>query len=106
MVALRFLCPRTQPTHLGGKATLLPMIKVYHPGLPSAHNASTKPASAAGTSSASTARSQFRVAARLSAAVMSIPITCPLGASRSWPWQASSTSQASCSWRLIRACSR
>ena len=44
--------------------------------------------------------------ARLSAASMSMPITWPLGASRSCPWQASSTSQASCSWRLIKACSR
>ena len=42
----------------------------------------------------------------LSAASMSMPITWPLGASRSWPWQASSTSQASCSCRLIKACSR
>jgi hypothetical protein len=32
-----------------------------------------------------------------------MPITCPLGASRSWPWQASSKSQASCSCWLIRA---
>jgi hypothetical protein len=28
---------------------------------------------------------------------MSMPSTWPLGASGSWPWQASSTSQASCS---------
>ena len=26
---------------------------------------------------------------------MSMPITCPLGASRSWPWHANRTSQAS-----------
>jgi hypothetical protein len=35
-----------------------------------------------------------------------MPITRPLGASRSCTWQASSTSQASCSWGLIKACSR
>ena len=63
-------------------------------------------ASAAGTSSASTARSQPRAAASPSAAPKSSPTTCLLGASRSRPWQASSTSQASCSCRLIKACSR
>jgi hypothetical protein len=41
-----------------------------------------------------------------SAAFMSMPITWPPGASRSWPWQATSTSQALCSWQLIKACSR
>ena len=69
-------------------------------------SASTRPASAAGSSSESTGRSEPRAAPILSAASMSIPITWPLGASRSWPWQASSTSQASCSWRLIKECSR
>ena len=34
---------------------------------------------------------------RLSAACISMPTMWPLGASRSWPWQASGTSQASCS---------
>jgi hypothetical protein len=33
---------------------------------------------------------------------MSMPITWPLGASRSWPWQTSNTFHASCSWRLIQ----
>jgi hypothetical protein len=63
-----------------------------HPGPGSAHNASTRPASAAGSISESTPRSQPRAAAILSATPMPTPITRPLGASRSWPWQASSTS--------------
>src|SRR4029453_5992444 len=40
------------------------------------------------------------------AAFISMPITWPLGASRSWPWQASNTSHASCSSWQIKACLR
>jgi hypothetical protein len=68
-----------------------------HLGPGSAHNASIRPASGTGSNSESTPRSQLRAAAVLSAMPMSVAITCPLGASRSWPWQASSTSRGSCS---------
>jgi hypothetical protein len=54
----------------------------------------------------SMARSQPGAAAILSAASISMPMTCPVGVSRSCPWHASRTSQASCSWWLIRACPR
>jgi hypothetical protein len=53
----------------------------------SVDSASTRPASAAGNSSDSTARSYPRAAPSLSAVLISTPITCPLGPSRSWSWQ-------------------
>jgi hypothetical protein len=49
---------------------------------------STNPASAAGKSSEAMTRSYPWAAASVSAATISMPITGPLGASRSWPWQA------------------
>ncbi len=87
-----------------GQSVIPVMLNKDQSGRPfSAHKASTSPASAAGSSSESTARSCPRAAASWSAAFMLMPITWPLGASRSWPWQASSTSHASSSCRLAKA---